>query len=116
MGCASQHLINVPLRCRMIGSRALRSIALLAGALASVSCGDFTGSTTPADRGASGLSLPVSAAFTYLGEQARAKAVRWGASHLAIEERVSSVVGPEGGALSLPGSDMTMTIPEGALT
>ncbi len=102
----------------MNGSRALRSIALLVGALGSVSCGDFTGSTTPASRGTSGLSLPpkaVGVAFTYLGEQAKAKAVRWGASHLAVEERVSSFVGPEGGSLSLPGSDFTMTIPGGAL-
>lgn len=100
----------------MLRSRAVRSIALLAGALASVSCGDFTRSTATGD--AARLSLPATAvgvAFTYLGEHSRAKAERWGPSHVAVEERVSSVVGPEGGSLSLPGSDFTMTIPAGGL-
>lgn len=103
----------------MLRSRALRSVALVVGALTSVSCGDFTRSTTPAAGGAAGLSLPTKAlgvAFTYLGENAKAKAVRWAASHEAVEERVSSMVGQEGGSLSLPGSDFTMNIPEGALS
>ena len=98
--------------------RALRTVALVIGAVSGVSCGDFTGSTNPATAGSTGLSLPtktVGASFTYLGEQARAKAVRWRASHTHIEERVSAVVGGEGGSLALPGSDFTMNIPEGAL-
>ena len=102
----------------MLRSRALRNLALLAGALIGASCGDFTDSTSPATP-RSRLSLPtrtVGVSFTYLSGEARAKAVRWGPSHVADEERVSAVVGPEGGSLSLPGSDLSMTIPAGALS
>ena len=100
----------------MLRSRVLRNVALLVGAVVGASCGDFTESTSPAAR--SRLSLPsrtVDVAFSYVSGEARAKAVRWGPSHVAVEERVSAVVGPEGGSLSLPGSDFRMTIPAGAL-
>lgn len=98
--------------------RALSFAALLVGALATA-CGDLTDSTGPADARRSGLGLPgatVSAAFTSLGAEAKAKAVRWGGSHVQMEERVSAVVGPDGGSLALPGSDFAMTIPAGALS
>jgi hypothetical protein len=102
----------------MLRSPVLRHIALLIGALASASCGDFTEPTSPATS-RSWLSLPTrtaGAAVSYLSGEARAKAVRWGSSHIAIDERVSSIVGPAGGSLSLPGSDFSMTIPAGALS
>ena len=102
----------------MLRSRVLRNAALLVGAFIGVSCGDFTDSTGPASS-RSRLSLPtrtVGLAFTYLSGESRAKAVRWGPSHVAVEERVSLVVGPQGGVLSLPGSDLSMTIPAGALS
>ena len=102
----------------MLRSRVLRNIALLAGALASASCGDFTEPTSPATSG-SWVALPTStvrASVAYANGEARAKAVRWGSSHVQIEERVSSLVGTAGGSLSLPGSDFTMTIPAGALS
>ena len=102
----------------MLRSRVLRNVALLVGAVVGASCGDFTESTSPAAP-RSRLSLPsrtVDVAFSYVSGEARAKAVRWGPSHVAVEERVSAVVGPEGGSLSLPGSDFRMTIPAGALT
>ncbi len=103
----------------MLRSRAFRCVALIASAVASVSCGDFTGSTSPAVTGQFRLSPPtktVAASFTYLTEQARAKAVRWGPAHIKTEQKVSVVVGPDGGTLSLPGSDFAMRIPEGALS
>jgi hypothetical protein len=46
----------------------------------------------------------------------KARAVRWGADHSRVEQSVSAVVGPDGGILSLPGSDFSMTIPVGALS
>lgn len=103
----------------MLRSRALLLVALVASGLGSSACGDLTDSTSPAEARRVGLSLPtrtVSASFTYLGEGAKAKAVRWGSSHVQVEERVSAVVGPEGGSLALPGSDFAMTIPAGALS
>ncbi|HLA14227.1 MAG TPA: hypothetical protein VJZ25_04315, partial [Gemmatimonadaceae bacterium] len=90
-----------------------------ASGVGSSACGDLTDSTAPAEARRSGLSLPtrtVSAAFTYLSEGTKAKAVRWGSSHIQVEQRVSAVVGPEGGSLALPGSDLAMTIPAGALS
>ena len=45
----------------------------------------------------------------------KARAVRWGPAHSNDEQSVSAVIGPEGGRLSLPGSDFTMNIPSGAL-
>jgi hypothetical protein len=41
--------------------------------------------------------------------------VRWGPGHSGAEQRVSGVIGPDGGTLSLPGSDFTLSIPSGAL-
>jgi len=47
---------------------------------------------------------------------ARARAVRWGPAHSRVEQSASAVIGPDGGTLSLPGSDFTMNIPSGALS
>lgn len=101
----------------MLRSRALSFAALVVGALATA-CG-VTDSTGPAEARRAGLGLPgttISAAFTSLGAEAKAKAVRWGSSHMQAEERVSAVVGPDGASLALPGSDFEMIIPAGALS
>ena len=45
----------------------------------------------------------------------KARAVRWGPAHSRVEQSASAVIGPDGGTLSLPGSDFTMNIPSGAL-
>lgn len=103
----------------MRSSRALRQVALIVGAVTSASCGDFTGSTSPTSEGHLRLSPPsktVGAAFAILSEQARAKAVRWGPSHIRTEQTVSALIGRAGGELSLPGSDFSMRIPQGALS
>jgi hypothetical protein len=103
----------------MLRSRAFRYVALIVSAVAGASCGDFTGSTSPAADGHLWLLPPsktVGAAFAILSPQARAKAIRWGPSHLSTEQTVSAVIGAAGGFLSLPGSDFSMTIPEGALS
>ena len=101
----------------MLRSRALSFAALVVGAVATA-CG-VTDSTGPAEAPRAGLSLPgttISVAFTSLGAEAKAKAVRWGGSHVQVEQRVSAVVGPDGGSLTLPGSDFQMNIPAGALS
>jgi hypothetical protein len=103
----------------MLRSRAFRYVALIAGAVTSVSCGDVTGSTSPTTAGHLRLSPPtktVAASFVLLSGNERARAVRWGAYHQRAEQRVSAVVGSVGGTLSLPGSDFTMHIPRGALS
>jgi hypothetical protein len=102
----------------MLRSRAFRYVALIVSAVAGASCGDFTGSTSPAADGPLRLSpaMTVGAAFAMLAPQARAKAVRWGPSHVSAEQTVSAVIGPDGGFLSLPGSDFSLRIPEGALS
>lgn len=102
----------------MLRSRALRHVALLASAAVSASCGDYTGSTSPATEGYTDQSATrtVAAPFAYLPSQARARAVRWASSHSSTGQTVSAVIGPAGGTLSLPRSDFTMMIPEGALS
>jgi len=42
--------------------------------------------------------------------------VRWGPAHSRAEQSASAVIGPDGGTLSLPGSDFTMNIPSRALS
>ncbi len=101
----------------MLSSRALRLVALFASAAVGVSCGDYTGSTSPATEGYTSHSptRTVAASFAYLPREARARAVRWAPSHSSTEQSVSALIGPLGGTLSLPMSDFTMMIPEGAL-
>jgi hypothetical protein len=50
-----------------------------------------------------------------LASGTKARAVRWGPAHSSVEQSVSAVIGPDGGTLSLPGSDFAMEIPSGAL-
>jgi hypothetical protein len=101
----------------MLRSRALRHVALIVSAVASASCGDYTGSTGPAAVGYSTIvpTKTVISSFATLSEQARATAVRWASFH-ARDQRASALIGPEGGTIALPGSDFTMNIPEGALS
>ncbi len=102
----------------MLRSRALRHVALLLSAVASVSCGDYTGSTGPATVGSSRI-LPtktVMSSFAFVQDGLRAQAVRWADSHAMVEESVSALIGPAGGTLALPGSDFAMHIPKGALS
>ncbi len=101
----------------MLRSRALRYLALIVSAVASASCGDYTGSTGPDQVGYSQMipTKTVISSFAYMPSTARAKAVRWGPSHSRTEQSVSASIGPEGGTLALNGSDFTLHIPAGAL-
>lgn len=101
----------------MFASRILRGLVLTLAAAAGVSCGDYSRSTSPISSNPKLLppTLTVRAAYASLSGGTKARAVRWGPDHSRVEQSVSAVIGPEGGTLTLPGSDFTMTIPDGAL-
>jgi hypothetical protein len=101
----------------MFTSRVLRGFILTASALTGLSCGDYSRSTGPALSNAELLqpTLRIQSSFATLTSGTRARAVKWGAAHSRVEQSVSALIGPDGGTLSLPGSDFTMNIPSGAL-
>jgi hypothetical protein len=100
-----------------MSSRILRNFILSASALAGLACGDFSRSTSPVTYNPKLLppTLLVRASYTLLSSGTKARAVKWGAAHSRAEQSVSAVIGPDGGTLSLPGSDFSMDIPSGAL-
>jgi hypothetical protein len=59
--------------------------------------------------------LTVRFAYSSLSSGTKARAVKWGAAHSREERSVSAVIGPDGGTLSLPGSDFSVNFPSGAL-
>jgi hypothetical protein len=89
-------------------------LALTASAIILLGCGDYSRSTSPALSQAK--LVAVRSSFSLVESGAKARAVRWGPAHSRIEQSASAVLGPDGGTLSLPGSDFTMDIPSGALT
>jgi hypothetical protein len=98
-----------------MSSRILRSLIVTVGAVAGLACGDYSQSTSPASYKALPPTLIVRSSFTMLSSGTKARAVRWGPAHSTVEQSVSAVIGPDGGTLSLPGSDFSMNIPSGAL-
>jgi hypothetical protein len=101
-----------------MSSRILRSLILTVGALVGLACGDYSRSTSPLSYNPKLLppTLTTRASFTLLTSGTRARAVRWGSAHSRVDQSASAVIGPDGGTLSLPGSDFSMDIPSGALT
>jgi len=101
----------------MFTPRILRDLILTVSALTGLACGDYSRSTSPASYKPKVLpaTLVVRASFSTLTSGTKARAVRWGPAHSRVEQSVSAVIGPEGGTLSLPGSDFTMNVPSGAL-
>jgi hypothetical protein len=101
----------------MFTSRVLRGFILTASALAGLACGDYSRSTSPPLYKAELLqpTLRIHSSFAMLASDTKARAVKWGPAHSRVEQSVSAVIGPDGGTLSLPGSDFTMNIPSGAL-
>jgi ZU5 domain len=102
----------------MFTSRVLHGFILTASALTGLACGDYSRSTGPALSKAELLqpTLRIQSSFATLTSGTKARAVKWGAAHSRVEQSVSALVGPDGGALSLPGSDFTLSIPSGALS
>src|ERR1700694_202566 len=98
----------------MSSHRALYRLALTASALIALACGDYSRSTSPALSQAK--LVAVRSSFSMVGSGSKARAVRWGPAHSRVEQTASAVIGPDGGTLSLPGSDFTMNIPSGALS
>src|SRR2546423_3527466 len=98
----------------MSSHRAFHTLALTAIAIIAFACGDYSRSTGPALSQAKLVS--VRSSFSMVGSGAKARAVRWGPAHSRVEQSASAVIGPDGGTLSLPGSDFTMNIPSGALS
>lgn len=102
----------------MFTPRVLRGLILTVGALAGLACGDYARSTSPPEYNPKLLppTLTVRSSFSTLSSGIRARAVRWGPAHSRVEQSVSAVIGPDGGTLSLPGSDFVLNIPSGALS
>ena len=100
----------------MLSHRVIRNLSLAVSAVAVVSCGDYTGSTSPTQPKQLPPTLTVGASFAQVSGGSIAKAVMWGPSHTKVDQSVSAVVGPEGATLSLPGADFSMAIPAGALS
>jgi hypothetical protein len=100
-----------------MSSRILRSLILTASALVGLACGDYSRSTSPVSYNPKLLppTLTVRASYSSLTKGTKARAVKWGSAHSRVEQSVSAVIGPDGGTLSLPGSDFSMSIPSGAL-
>ena len=94
--------------------RAFQRLALTAIALVAVACGDFSRATSPTLSQAK--LVAVRSSFSMVGGGAKARAIRWAPAHSRVEQSASAVIGPDGGTLSLPGSDFTMNIPSGALS
>jgi hypothetical protein len=99
-----------------MSSRILRGLIVTVGAVAGLACGDYSQSTSPSSYKALPQTLVVRSSFTMLSGGTKARAVRWGPAHSSVEQSVSAVIGPDGGTISLPGSDFAMDIPGGALT
>ena len=98
----------------MSSHRAFHRLALTASAIFLLGCGDYSSSTSPALSQAK--LVAVRSSFSLVASGGKARAVRWGPAHSRIEQSASAVIGPDGGTLSLPGSDFTMNIPSGALS
>ncbi|HEV2017837.1 MAG TPA: hypothetical protein VGQ98_05945 [Gemmatimonadaceae bacterium] len=98
----------------MSSHRAFYRLALTASAIVVLACGDYSRSTSPTLSQAK--LVAVRSSFSLVESGAKAQAVRWGPAHSRVEQSASAVIGPDGGTLSLPGSDFTMNIPSGALS
>lgn len=102
----------------MSGPRLCRFLALVISAAIGLACGDYARSTSPPPIHQKLLppSLVVGASFSRVPGGSMFRAVRWDYAHRKVDQSASAVVGPDGGTLSLPGADFSMTIPAGALT
>jgi hypothetical protein len=92
--------------------------ALVVSIVAGLACGDYGQSTSPPPISQRLLppTLVVRSPFSVVPRGLRAEAVRWGPAHQSVEQSVSALIGPDGGTLSLPGADLSINIPGGALT
>lgn len=101
----------------MSGPRVCRFLALVIGAALGLACGDYARSTSPPQIHQKLLppTLVVGSPFSLVPKGLMAEAVKWGPAHETVDQSVSALVGPDGGTLSIPGADFSITIPSGAL-
>ena len=100
----------------MTGTRLRRYVALVLSMVATFGCGDYSQSTSPPPAARKLVpTFVLTSPFSLVTRGSLAEAVRWGPNHQAVDQRVSAVIGADGGTLSLPGADFSMTIPAGAL-
>jgi hypothetical protein len=84
--------------------------------VAGLACGDYSQSTAPPPAARKLVpTFVLNAPFTLVPSGSLAQAVRWSSAHQQIDQSASAVIGPDGGSLSVPGADFSMTIPSGAL-
>src|SRR2546423_5493047 len=117
----------------MIRFRFVRSTLLVLTTAVALSCSDFspTGPQAPAQAQDGLLSGLVGSVVDLLGSVIRiigfqaspdgvaslpVHAVQWSAGHVNQARSVSAVIGYNGGTLTIPGSDFTITFPYGAVT
>ena len=114
----------------MLRSRFTRSFALVLTTLVAFGCSDVTAPTHPAapTQAQNGLLSGVVGTVTnLLGDVLKVvgfrtdpngiavTGVKWAGSHTNQTRSVSATIGYEGGTLSIPASDFTITFPRGAL-
>ena len=112
----------------MIRSKFVRSFALCLAAVAALSCADTTptGPVAPATAqdgllsgllgGANGLLGSVLKVVVGVVAPVDVHPVKWAATHDNQEHSVRRTIGYDGGTLSIPESDFTITFPYGALS
>lgn len=115
----------------MIRSRFVRSSALVLAAFVALSCSDYSPTapkaapTVAQDGLLSGLLGTVTGllgtVIKVIGgvvdpNGIEVRAVQWAPSHVNEVRSVSGTIGVNGGSLSIPGSDFTITFPYGALS
>ena len=114
----------------MIRSRFLRSSILVITTFVAISCSDYspTGPQVPAQAQDGLLSGLIGTVTNLLGTVIRVigfvtdtngipvHAVAWAPAHVSEVRSVSATIGVNGGTLSIPGSDFTITFPYGALS
>ena len=117
----------------MIRSRFLRSFTLILATFATVSCSDYSPTSptpplAPAQAQDGLISGLVGVVTNLLGTVIKVieyvydpngipvRAVQWSGTHTNQARTVSGYIGYAGGTLTIPGSDFTITFPQGALS
>jgi hypothetical protein len=113
----------------MLRSRFVRSFTLVLATFVALSCSDYsTGPVAPTQAQNGLLSGLVGTVTNLLGSVLHVigfqtdpngipvAAVKWAPTHTNTVRSVSATIGYNGGTLSIPGSDFTITFPYGALS
>ena len=114
----------------MVRSRFTRSFTLVLATFVALSCADYspTGPLAPAQAQNGLLSGLVGTVTDLLGDVIKVigfrtdpdgipvAAIKWAPTHTTEVRSVSATIGYNGGTLTIPGSDFTITFPYGALS